>query len=170
MKKDYFQKNIKYAPNYRLYAGLTFFFLVLTIFSVFGQFTSISQASWINVGMGIPVMISCFAAMILLIYDQYFFVFFILIFNLFFLFHDIIIIYDNEAVLRGLEIAAEETPGLYRYVADIFSDAFKFRTRAIWSFIGLFFSFISLIVAWINKILTDNKLATQKITNKEIPA
>lgn len=164
---EYLTNHKKFTIDFRFYAGLTFIFLAITIFSVFGQFTSLSQSSWVKLGMGIPVMISCFAAMILLLYDRYFFVFFILIFNLFFLFHDIIIIYDNEAVMRSLEIATEKTPGLYRYVVDIFSDAFKFGTRAIWAFIGLLSSFICLIVAWINKIMTDNKLATQKISNDE---
>ncbi|MDD3000240.1 MAG: hypothetical protein PHF29_00615 [Candidatus Riflebacteria bacterium] len=167
MGKEYLTNHKKFTIDFRFYAVLTFIFLAITIFAVFGQFTSLSQASWVKIGMGIPVMISCFVAMILLLYDHYFFVFFILIFNLFFLFHDIIIIYDNEAVMRSLEIATENTPGLYRYVVDIFSDAFKFGTSAIWAFIGLLSSFIFLIVAWIYKILTDNKLATQKTTADE---
>ncbi len=105
----------------------------LIVFSTFLDFTPVCQRSWRTGGVGLPVMLSCLAGVILALRKNYFTSFFIGIFAAFFLTHEIVVIYDNRAVELGLELKPD---GWFRSVIQVYLDALQPGYGAFWGFIG----------------------------------
>ena len=80
--------------------------------------------------------------------------FFISLFILFFVFHEIIVFYDLYAINLGKELTSD---GVYRSVIQIYKEAFtSLGSGAFWSLLGGLLSILSVLFNWLITIVNDN--------------
>ena len=89
---------------------------------------------------------------------NYFAAFFISLFSSFFVFHEVIIFYDDYAIELGKELGPD---GTFRLVFEIFSNAFKINFGAFWAVCGSLVSFCLVTITWIINTFQNN-IATNK--------
>lgn len=126
--------------------------------STFLNFTPVVAQTWRAGGIGLPVMLSCFAGAIFMLFRNYFAGFFVAVFSGFFLTHEIIIIYDNKAVELGRELGPD---GWFRLVFDVYRDAFAFNTGAFWALVGVLLAMTGVCIGWVLNIIRMNNEAVQ---------
>jgi len=126
--------------------------------STFLNFTPVVAQTWRTGGIGLPVMLSCVAGAIFMLFRNYFAGFFIAVFSGFFLTHEIIIIYDNKAVELGRELGPD---GWFRLVFDVYRDAFALNTGAFWALVGVLLAMTGVCVGWVLNIVRMNNEAVQ---------
>jgi uncharacterized membrane protein YhaH (DUF805 family) len=140
----------------------SFLGLVFAIVAVFMPFLPILKERWLDCGSGFVVMLFSFVALILLLYNRFFWVFFINIFNMYFLFNETLVIYDGRAVEMGREIATETAPGYFRSAIEVFIDAFKFKMGAGLAFYGILAALLFGLAAWVAEVVYQNNQAIKK--------
>ena len=126
--------------------------------STFLNFTPVVAQNWRVAGIGLPVMLSCIAGAVFMLFRHYFAGFFIAVFSGFFLTHEIIIIYDNKAVELGRELGPD---GWFRLVFDVYRDAFTFNTGAFWALTGVLLAMTGVCAGWVLNIVRMNNEAVQ---------
>ena len=137
------------------------FFYLLVILSVYMQFVPILNQNWFNLGTGKFVGIAAICGIFCVLTKNYFAAFFISLFSSFFVFHEVIIFYDNYAIELGQELGSN---GVFRLVFGIFADAFKIKYGAFWALLGSVISFISVSIVWISNTVTQNRLSLNKVS------
>lgn len=152
----------------KTFSLIAFLGVAFAIVAVFLPFLPILKERWLDCGSGWAVMLSSFVALVLLLYNKFFFVFFINMFNLYFLFNETLIIYDAKAVELGREIATETVPGYFRLAIDIFQDAFVFSHGAGLAFWGLLAALLFGILAWVNDTIYQNNQAISQDPSPEL--
>ena len=170
--EEYIQKNHDYikqsysqlnSSSHLFFVNITVLILyAVLIFSVFMQFIPIHNSNWFNLGMGKYVGIAAIFGIYCILTKNYFAAFFISLFSSFFVFHEVIIFYDNYAIELGKELGSD---GTYRLVFEIFSNAFNIKYGAFWAVFGSLLSFISVTYAWITNTIIQNRLLLNKATD-----
>ena len=169
---DYVKKNQDYIKqnNFQLDPKVHLFFVNFTvlilyavlIFSVFLQFIPIHSGNWFNLGMGKYVGIAAIFGIYCILTKNYFAAFFISLFSSFFVFHEVIIFYDNYAIELGKELGSD---GTFRLVFEIFSNAFNIKYGAFWAVFGSLLSFVSVTYAWIANTFIQHRLLSDKASD-----
>ena len=126
---------------------------VILLTSIFFRFVPICEASWFSIGMGKLVLLGSVTGIATILRKNYFAAFFISLFAVFFLFHEIIILYDDYAIKLGKEL---NPGGVFRSVLELYRDAFTAKCGAFWALIGSGVSLILICVAWIKNIVSEN--------------
>ena len=166
---DYIKKDIDYKKgndsvleSKELFLVVNLFvlsFYVVLIFSVFIQFIPIQTGNWFNLGMGKYIGLAAIFGIYSVLTKNYFAAFFISLFSSFFVFHEVIIFYDNYAIELGKELGSD---GTFRLVLGIFADAFNIKYGAFWALFGSTLSFIIVTLAWISNTVKQNRLMMKK--------
>lgn len=146
----------------------SFGFLIIAV-STFLKFVPIAETTWINMGLGFPVMLTALAGAILVFFKNHFAAFFAVMFPAFFITHGIIIAYDTKAIALDAVSGAE---GWMRSVPMIFVNAMEPSSGAFWGLVGVGVALSALTIGWIIKIVNSNmELARQaelEYTQKEL--
>lgn len=132
---------------------------LILILSVFLQFTPIQTGNWFNLGMGKYVGIAAIFGIYSILTKNYFAAFFISLFSSFFVFHEVIIFYDNYAIELGKELTSN---GIYRLVFEIFKNAFDIKYGAFWAVLSSLVSFIVITFTWITNTFINNRISLEK--------
>ncbi len=132
---------------------------LIIVFSVFMQFIPIQSGNWFNLGMGKYVGLAAIFGFYCILTKNYFATFFISLFSSFFVFHEVIIFYDNYAIELGKELTSD---GVYRLVFEIFKNAFDIKYGAFWVALCSVLSFIIVTYAWITNTVIQNRLTLDK--------
>lgn len=151
---------IELTPNFSFINLFAVFLYLVLIVSVFLPFVPINNGAWFSIGMGKYIGIAAIFAIYALLVKNYFAAFFISIFASFFVFHEVIIFYDNYAIELGKELTSE---GTFRFVFDIFKDAFQVKFGAFWASLSSLSSLVIVLIGWIKNTVDDNKLASNKV-------
>ena len=126
----------------------------LIIVGVNLRFIPINDGSWLSIGMGKLVLIGSILGIIASLRRKNFASFFISLFILFFVFHEIIVFYDLYAINLGKELTSD---GVYRSVIQIYKEAFtSLGSGAFWSLLGGLLSILSVLFNWLITIVNDN--------------
>lgn len=167
--EDYIKKESDYEKNIRKENSFKFEFLFINIFilisyliiisSVFLQFIPIQPGNWFNLGMGKYVGLAVIFGSYFILTKNYFPAFFISLFSSFFVFHEVIIFYDNYAIELGQELGSN---GTFRLVFEIFKNAFNVKYGAFWAVFGSIISLIIISLAWIANNVVENQRLTEK--------
>ena len=161
--EDYYIKNpeqsVKPFSKYNIFTIIAFLAYLLLIGSVFSQFVPIQTGNWFNIGMGKYVGLAAIFAIYSLFVKNYFVAFFISLFSAFFVFHEVIIFYDNYAIELGRELGSD---GSFRLVFSIFSDAFNWKYGAYSALLGSLTSLIVVSIAWLFNTVFENRLQQSK--------
>ncbi len=136
--------------------------LAAAIIGVFLPFLPILKERWLDCGTGWAVMLFSFLGLIMVVYENYFALFFINLFNLYFLFNETLVFYDKEAIRLGRVIETEEVSGYFRSAFEIFRDAFKLSTGAGLLFYGLLTAFLFGVLGWGLVIIQKNDAEASK--------
>ncbi len=140
---------------------------LILVASVFFKFVPIIDGNWFSIGMGKLVLLSSLCGIAAIIRKNYFAAFFISLFSLFFVFHEIIIFYDDYAIKLGKEL---NPGGVFRSVIELYRDAFSAKCGAFWSMIGSGLSMILICVAWIGNVVIENLRFGKKEINTNVVA
>ncbi len=151
---------IELSPNFNIFNLFAVLLYLILIISVFIPFVPINNGAWFSIGMGKYIGIAAIFAIYALFVKNYFAAFFISIFASFFVFHEVIIFYDNYAIELGKELTSE---GTFRFVFDIFKDAFQVKFGAFWASLSSLSSLVIVLIGWIKNTVDDNKLASKKV-------
>ena len=139
---------------------LNFLSLVVTVFyiivigSVYLQFVPILNQNWFSLGTGKFIGIAAIFGIYCILIKNYFAAFFISLFSSFFVFHEVIIYYDNYAIELGQELGSN---GTFRFVFEIFANAFNLKYGAFWAVFGSLVSLLIISFAWITNTINENK-------------
>lgn len=155
----FMSKNKRSELYFYISFGIVSIALAMSAFSTFSKFIPISSEKWIDSGTGILVFVTCLLSIGLFFFKNYFATFFISLFDLFFVFNEVIVKYDLKAVELGREIQTETTPGYFRSALDIFSDVIQQKSGAWFIFLGLFVTLLFTIINWTLKVRLDNLAA-----------
>lgn len=137
----------------------------IIIGSVFLQFIPVNDSNWFTLGMGKVVAFGSLLGILYTIKKNYFGAFFICIFCFFFTVHEIIVYYDNYAILLGKECGDD---GVFRSVIELFRNALTVKCGCFWSFNCSTLNFLLVSFAWMNKIVADNKRLAELNSNEDV--
>ncbi len=164
-KPSTYEYDTKYR-NDNLFEYICSVLYVILIAGVFLKFVPICEGNWFTIGMGKLVLLGSVFGIVAILNKNYFAAFFISLFAFFFLFHEIIIFYDDYAIKLGKEL---NPGGVFRSVLEVYRDAFSAKCGAFWSLIGSGLSLILICVAWIKNIVSENiKFGKPEIESKVI--
>lgn len=126
---------------------------LIVIISALIRFIPINSHSWFDLGMGKYIGIASIFAIYFIVLKNYFAAFFISIFASFFVFHEIIIFYDNYAIELGKELG---DTGLFRSIPGIFENICNIKLGAFWAIIGSLLSLMFVTLSWISHTIKVN--------------